>query len=59
MSRHDSHNGEIAVVTGASSGIGLETASELATLGYEDVLKQHGPARSAAGDDCLARQGGL
>ena len=49
MSQHDSHDGEIAVVTGASNGIGLETAKELSMLGYEVVMVcREGPRAAAA-----------
>ena len=54
MSQHDSHDGEIAVVTGASSGIGLETAKELATLGYEVAMVCREVQRAAAARAAVA-----
>ncbi|MGX6605499.1 SDR family oxidoreductase [Micromonosporaceae bacterium Da 78-11] len=38
----------LAVVTGANSGIGLETARKLATSGYSVVLAVRSPAKGAA-----------
>ena len=41
-------NGRVAVVTGASSGIGKETARALADAGWNAIATGRDPARSAA-----------
>jgi short-subunit dehydrogenase len=42
---------KLALVTGASSGIGLELAKELATRGYDIVIASAGDRLSAAAEE--------
>jgi hypothetical protein len=55
------HNGglimedKLALVTGASSGIGLELAKELASRGYDVVIASAGERLSGAADEIRGR----
>lgn len=49
-------NGRVAVVTGATSGLGLETARVLAAHGATVVLAGRDPSRTAAAADDIAKQ---
>jgi NAD(P)-dependent dehydrogenase (short-subunit alcohol dehydrogenase family) len=51
-------DGKIALVTGANTGIGLETAVALAAQGAHVVIGSRNPARGAAAVDALARRTG-
>ena len=48
-------DGRVCLVTGASSGIGQETAPALARMGATVVMHAHDPARSAAAADAVRR----
>ena len=48
-------DGRVCLVTGASSGIGRETALALARMGATVVMHGHDPARSAAAADAVRR----
>ena len=48
-------NGRVCLVTGASSGIGRETALALARMGATVIMHGHDPERSAAAVDAVRR----
>ena len=48
-------DGRVCLVTGASSGIGRETALALARMGATVMMHGHDPARSAAAADAVRR----
>ncbi len=49
---------KIAVVTGANRGLGLETARQLASRGYEVVLTSRNKAKGEAAAAALSTEGG-
>ena len=50
--------GKLAIVTGATGGLGLETAADLAGAGAEVILAGRNPAKGRAAEDLIRRRHG-
>jgi NAD(P)-dependent dehydrogenase (short-subunit alcohol dehydrogenase family) len=58
MTREARHHGEVALVTGANKGIGLEIARQLAALGMTVLLGARDPRRRDSAVAALRSAGG-